>query len=96
LGDFVKKYEKTRLSAKFLDTAQFQTWYASSRRGDLAIVEQYGTIPVWRTFISKEMLFKDQVNDSAYKMVKERSEKQIKETEMYIPDSLFEDYRTQK
>ncbi len=96
LGDFLKKYEKTKLSARFLDASHFKTWYGSSPRGDIAIVEQYGTIPVWRTFISKEMLYDDQINDSVYKVIKERSEKQIKETEVYIPDCLFEEYRAQK
>ena len=96
LGDFVKKYEKTRLEARFLETTPFKTWYASSSRGDIAIVEQYGTIPVWRTFISREMLFENQVNDPTYKMIKEMSEKQIKEADVYVPDFLFEDYRAQK
>ena len=97
LGDFVKKYEKTRLEARFLETTPFKTWYASSSRGDIAIVEQYGTIPVWRTFISREMLFENQVNDPTYKMIKEMSEKQIKEADVYVPDFIFEDYnRAQK
>ena len=96
LGDFVKKYEKTRLEARFLETTPFKTWYASSSRGDIAIVEQYGTIPVWRTFISREMLFENQVNDPTYKMIKEMSEKQIKEADVYVPDFIFKDYRAQK
>lgn len=96
LGDFIKKYEKTKLEARFLETTNFKTWYASSSRGDIAIVEQYGSIPVWRTFISKEMLFEDQVNDPTYKMIKEMAEKQIKATDVYVPDCLFEDYRAQK
>lgn len=96
LGDFMRKYDKTKLNAKFLDTTIFKTWYAASRRGDIAIVEQYGSVPVWRTFISKEMLFEDQVNDPNYRMIKEMSEKQVKNPEEYIPDFLFEANRAQK
>ena len=42
------------------------------------------------------MLFENQVNDPTYKMIKEMSEKQIKEADVYVPDFIFEDYRAQK
>jgi hypothetical protein len=34
--------------------------------GDISIVESYGPIRVWRTYITKEMLFESQKEDVYY------------------------------
>ena len=35
--------------------------------GDISIVESYGPVSVWRTFITKEMLFESQTEDFYYR-----------------------------
>ena len=77
-GDFLKKYGNTKLKAAFLDQEKFSVWYAASRRGDIAIVELYGNIPVWRTFISETMLYESQTSDPYYQLIKDMSAKQMK------------------
>ena len=53
-------------------------WYAASHRGDVAIVELYGKIPVWRTFISEAMLYDSQTNDPYYQLIKDMTSKQMR------------------
>lgn len=76
-GNFLKKYGNTKLNATFLDQNDFTVWYAASGRGDIAIVEIYGNIPVWRTFISETMLYDSQVSDPYYQLIKDMSTKQM-------------------
>lgn len=87
-GEFLKKYQKTHLKARFLDTEIFKTWYAASRKGDIAIVEQYGSIPVWRTFIAEEMLHDSQIEDPYYQAIKEMSAKQVEDPNDYIKNVM--------
>ena len=77
-GNFLKKYGNTRLKASFLNQDDFSVWYAASHRGDVAIVELYGKIPVWRTFISEAMLYDSQTNDPYYQLIKDMTSKQMK------------------
>lgn len=77
-GDFLKKYENSKLKATFLDQKDFSIWYGSSRRGDIVIIEMYGNIPVWRTFISETMLYDSQVSDPYYQLIKDMAAKQMK------------------
>ena len=77
-GNFLKKYGDTRLKATFLNQEDFSVWYAASHRGDVAIVELYGKIPVWRTFISEAMLYDSQTNDPYYQLIKDMTSKQMK------------------
>lgn len=88
LGDFLTKYTRSRLNANFLDKEDFNIWFASSPKGDVAVIEAYGSIPVWRTFISEEMLRQSQTDDPCYQLIKEMSEKQVDDPEKYATEKL--------
>lgn len=63
----IKRYGEPALKMNFLSKEErfYECVYLDG--GDIAIVEAYGPVSVWRTFISKEMLFKSQKEDECYK-----------------------------
>lgn len=71
MGDFIKRNGKPALKAGFLDASDAKMWLSCNANGDVAIIEQYGNIPVWRTYISEEMLFEKQKSDPYYQALVE-------------------------
>ena len=65
-GDFIRRNGKPALKIGFLDSSNAQTWLSCNSKGDVAIIEMYGNIPVWRTYITHEMLYERQKEDPYY------------------------------
>lgn len=65
-GDILRRYKGAKLKAKFLETDDFQIWHGMTSDGDVAIIEQYGMVPVYRTYITSDMLKNNQVSDDFY------------------------------
>lgn len=57
----IRRYGEPALRFRFLQEGVKETECAYINDGDVAIVERYGLVPVWRTYISKEMLFDSQI-----------------------------------
>lgn len=66
IGDFIRRNGKPALKVGFLDASNADMWISCNANGDVAIIEKYGNIPVWRTYISKDMLFEKQKTDPYY------------------------------
>lgn len=62
----IKRYGEPSLKMNFLSKEERFCECVYLDEGDIAIVESYGPVSVWRTFISKEMLFKSQKEDDYY------------------------------
>ena len=60
--DVIRRYAEPALNFKFLQEGEKVTECTYLNDGDIAIIERYGIVPVWRTFVSKDMLFKDQLD----------------------------------
>lgn len=58
--DVIRRYGEPSLPFRFLQEGVKETECTYINDGDIAIVERYGLVPVWRTFIAKEMLFDSQ------------------------------------
>ena len=56
----IRRYGEPSLPYKFLQEGAKETECTYLNDGDIAIVERYGLVPVWRTYIAKEMLFDSQ------------------------------------
>lgn len=63
----IRRYGEPALKMKFLSKEERFCECVYLDNGDIAIVESYGPVSVWRTFITKEMLFKSQKEDDYYK-----------------------------
>lgn len=63
----IKRYGEPSLKMNFLSREERFCECVYLDEGDIAIVESYGPVSVWRTFISKEMLFESQKEDEYYK-----------------------------
>lgn len=63
----IKRYGEPSLKMNFLSKEERFCECVYLDEGDIAIVESYGPVSVWRTFISKEMLFESQKEDDYYK-----------------------------
>ena len=63
----IKRYGEPSLKMNFLSKEERFCECVYLDEGDIAIVESYGPVSVWRTFISKEMLFESQKEDEYYK-----------------------------
>ena len=62
----IKRYGEPSLKMNFLSKEERFCECVYLDEGDIAIVESYGPVSVWRTFISKEMLFESQKEDEYY------------------------------
>ena len=56
----IRRYGEPSLPYTFLQDGKKETECVYINDGDIAIVERYGPVPVWRTFIPKDMLFDSQ------------------------------------
>lgn len=56
----IRRYGEPSLPYTFLREGKKEIECVYINDGDIAIVERYGLVPVWRTFIPKEMLFESQ------------------------------------
>lgn len=65
--DVIKRHGEPALKMNFLSKEERFCECVYLDDGDIAIVESYGPVSVWRTFISKEMLFESQKEDDYYK-----------------------------
>ena len=60
--EVIRRYGEPALSFAFLQEGKKETECSYLNDGDIAIVERYGPVPVWRTYVSKDMLFKEQLD----------------------------------
>lgn len=90
VGDIMKQYGNTQLGANFLDCSDFKLSYAANQKGDIAIIEQYGTIPVWRTFVPADMLFDTQVNNPYYQAIYEMAANDVKDPIAYVKARIYQ------
>jgi hypothetical protein len=60
--EVIRRHGEPTLTYKFLQEGDKDYECSYFGDGDIAIVERYGVVPVWRTYITKEMLFKSQVD----------------------------------
>ena len=63
----IKRYGEPALKMNFLSKEERFCECVYLDEGDISIVESYGPVSVWRTFISKDMLFESQKEDECYK-----------------------------
>lgn len=63
----IKRYGEPALKMNFLSKEERFCECVYLDGGDISIVESYGPISVWRTFISKDMLFESQKADEYYR-----------------------------
>ena len=60
--DVIRRYGEPTLPYVFLSEGAKETECTYTGDGDIAIIERYGLVPVWRTYITKEMLFQTQAD----------------------------------
>lgn len=60
--EVIRRHGEPSLTYTFLQEGEKDYECSYIGDGDIAIVERYGVVPVWRTYITKEMLFKSQTN----------------------------------
>ena len=63
----IRRYGEPSLKMNFLSKEERLCECVYLEGGDIAIVESYGPVSVWRTFITKEMLFESQTEDFYYR-----------------------------
>lgn len=64
--NIISRFKEPSLHAIFLPKENRKISCECFKNGDIAIVEYYDKITVWRTYITKEMLFDSQLNDPSY------------------------------
>ena len=62
----IRRYSEPSLKMNFLINSERLCECVYLEGGDISIVESYGPVSVWRTFITKEMLFESQTEDFYY------------------------------
>lgn len=62
----IRRYGEPSLKMNFLSNSERLCECVYLEGGDISIVESYGPVSVWRTFITKEMLFESQTEDFYY------------------------------
>ena len=60
--EIIRRHGEPSLTYTFLQEGEKDYECSYIGDGDIAIVERYGVVPVWRTYITKEMLFKSQLD----------------------------------
>jgi hypothetical protein len=64
--ELINRLKEPSLPVNFLPKTNIRKDCACFKNGDIAIVEMYDFIPVWRTYITKEMLYDRQTQDASY------------------------------
>ena len=64
--EIIRRHGEPSLEVAFLPKENRNIECFCFKTGDIAIVEKYDTIPVWRTYITEDMLFASQKNDTSY------------------------------
>lgn len=64
--NIINRFYEPSLEAPFLPKENRRTKCECLKNGDISIVEYYDNIAVYRTYITKDMLFKNQLNDTSY------------------------------
>jgi hypothetical protein len=64
--EIIRRHGEPSLEVAFLPKENRKVECVCFKTGDIAVVEKYDTIPVWRTYITEEMLFGSQKNDASY------------------------------
>ena len=65
--NIITRFKEPSLNYPFLSKENRRISCECFKNGDIAIVEHYDKTTVWRTYITKDMLFSSQLNDSTYK-----------------------------
>lgn len=71
--NIINRYKSPSLKAPFLSKENLRIECECFKNGDIAIVEHYDKVTVWRTYVTKEMLYDSQLNDPAYVCSVEKS-----------------------
>ncbi len=58
--EVIRRHGEPSLPFVFLQEGKKEVECSYLNDGDIAIVERYGPVPVWRTYVAKEMLFNSQ------------------------------------
>ena len=59
--EVIRRHGEPSLPFTFLQEGKKEVECSYLNDGDIAIVERYGPVPVWRTYVTKEMLFDSQL-----------------------------------